>query len=300
MSLEDSKVKVEYVGLMSSVKSGSIKTKSSVDHNFQLASYTPPEIRISASNYYLEVGSSTQNQISVELSKNDAGSAVEISLLKDDLPFGLEDSLTGVQIQDIPNQFEFENSNNPNLRYDAVFYDSSQVQLGSVKYTANSEYLAGSPKHNSSRGLDTRGFGLRDYNLPQGADSNFSSDDLFVAGVYPYYYGVSDVPVTGQSIQDLLNTNDPSINATLSDNSGDITIQYDSNDEYLWFAQAGVYDQKSIWKDSNSSGDIEDGGFIENTGVYQLSSVNWSGVDYTLYQTPSKTTSYEVTYQAST
>jgi len=300
MSLEDCRVSVEHGGLVSSIKSSSVKTKSSVDHNFQLASYTPPEISISASNYYLEVGSSTQNQISVELSKNDAGSAVEISLLKDDSLFDSENSLYGVQIQDIPNQFGFENPNNPNLRYDAVFYDSSQVQLDSFKYTAIAVYLAGSPKKHSSYGLDTRVFGLRNSNAPQGADSNFSSDDLFVAGVYPYYYGVSDVPMTGQSIQDLLNTNDPSINATLSDNSGDITIQYDSNDEYLWFAQAGVYDQKNIWKDANSSGGIEDGGFIENTGVYQLSSVNWSGVDYTLYQTPSKTTSYEVTYQAST
>lgn len=297
MSLQDSKLKVNTSDNITSRVSNNIKILSSVDHKFQLPSYEPPVIDIDPLYSFLEVGSSTQNEITVGYSKNDAGAPLSIALLKDDTLFQTFYEFVADPIEDIPSQFGFDNPNNPNFKYEVSFNDSAEVTLGETKYTSTVEHLRGDPKSNSSHGLDARSFDRKSPNAPQDASSNFESDDVFVAGVYPYYYGTSSIPVTGQSIQSLISNSDPSLNLVLGDNSADVTLNYESNAEYLWFAHANVYDQKKKWVTSSSEGDIEEGGFIEKTGEYSFSNSNWSNVDYTIYQTTQLENSNEITYQ---
>ena len=297
MSLQDSKLSVNTSHNITSRVSSNIKIRSSVDHRFQLPSYEPPVVEVSALYSFLEVGSSTQNEITAVYYKNDAGNPSSISLLKDDALFQSFNELEAYPIEDIPSQFGFDNPNNPNFKYEVSFVDSTQVTLGETKYVSSVEHLRGDPKSNSSHGLDARSFDRKNPNAPQDASSDFRSDEIFVAGVYPYYYGTSGVPVTGQSIQTLITNSDPSLNSVLGDNSGDVTLSYESNAEYLWFAHANVYDQKKKWATSSSEGDIESDGFIENIGEYSFSNSNWSNVDYTIYQTTQVENSNEITYQ---
>jgi len=297
MSLQDSKLSVNTSDNITSRVSSNIKIRSSVDHKFQLPSYDPPVINIDPLYSFLEVGSSTQNEITVGYSKNDAGAPLSIALLKDDTLFQTFDEFGTDPIEDIPSQFGFDSPNNPNFKYEVSFNDSTEVTLGETKYTSTVEHLRGDPKSNSSHGLDARSFDRKNPNAPQDASSDFASDDVFVAGVYPYYYGTASIPVTGQSIQSLISNSDPSLNLVLGDNSADVTLSYESNAEYLWFAHANVYDQKKKWVTNSSEGDIEDGGFIEKSGEHSFSNSNWSNVDYTIYQTTQPENSNEITYQ---
>ncbi len=273
------------------------KTTVSVDHNFLVPDYTPPTNAIIAWNSYMEVGAIFGDQILTEFVKNDAGIPLSMSIFRNDIEVYIDDNLIGIQIDDMPEQFGFDNPNNPNFKYDSSYIDFTEVEPGIVKYSSSVRYLSGLPKQNSSNGLDGRKPSRRQTNAPQAGSLDFRSEDIFVSGVYPYYYGLSNAPMTKEEIQELIDSNDSSLNFVVADSMGDVTIRYDSNEQYLWFAHASIYDQKNSWLNSDTTnGEITSGGFIEKTGQFQLSNTFWVNIDFTIYQSNAVSTTYELTY----
>ena len=297
MSIQNTKLNTEVFDTVLSTVENSAKTASSVDHSFLVPDYIPPTTTIIAWNSYMEVGSTFGDELLSEFVKNDAGPPLSISILRDGVEVYKQTDFIGIQIEDMPQQFGFDNPNNPNFKYDVAFLDFLEVEPGIIEYTTRVKYQDGLPKPNSSHGIDGRKFDRRQTDSPQAGSSNFKSEPVFVAGVYPYYYGSSSTPMTTELLQELIDNNDPSLNLVISDSSKDVTIRYDSNEQYLWFAHASIYDQKNRWLNSDSTnGDIVSGGFIEKTGEAEISNSLWFVVNYTLYQSNVVSTAYEITY----
>lgn len=212
-----------------------------------------------------EVGDTVTNNFTLTGTKNDAGDFTSLRILEGAAEIASSSPSPGPSAT---------------LSYSHTF----EVDPGVTTWTGKGSYNQGARKSDSQGVEDTRNYALRQTNAPQAADSNFDSNTVSIDGIYPYYYGTSTTKLSETEIRDIIQAGGG--NKTLIKADGTITITFNANDKYIWFAHADVYPNKTKWFDAlNFNGTI--GGstdFINAPKTVQITSpdVNWS-VDYLTY-----------------
>lgn len=211
-----------------------------------------------------EVGTTATNNFTLTGTKNDAGDFTSLRILEG-----------ATEITDsVPS---------PGLSATLSYTHTFEVQPGVTTWTGKGAYNQGDRKSDSQGVEDTRNYALRQTNAPQSADSDFTSNTTSIDGIYPYYYGTSTTKLSSTQIRDIIQGGGG--NKTLTKADGTITITFNANDKYIWFAHAkDIYPNKTKWFDAlNFSGNI--GGstdFINAPSTVLITSPYWS-VNYLTY-----------------
>lgn len=250
--------------------------------------YTIPTISISNSSQTLEVGSTYSPTLTVTARKNDSGNFTFLQILRNNVSLDSTTEPTETLISDIPEQYGFEDSNNPNYQFSFLYNESyvipSGVTTSSTNYKSVGSYLSGLSKNTNKGTLDTRPFQVRSINSPQSGDTSFNSATKTITGIFPYYYGIS---YTEPTIQDVIDSiSDGTANKVLSSASGNLTIDYNTTTEFLWFAHLESYGQKTQWFVSADNKGLMSSSSLFDTGV--SGSVNselgyWSNANFLIY-----------------
>jgi hypothetical protein len=212
-----------------------------------------------------EVGDTVTNNFTLTGTKNDAGDFTSLRILEG-----------AVEIA--------SSSPSPGLSATLSYSHTFEVDPGVTTWIGNSAYNQGARKFDSQGVEDTRNYAIRQTNAPQSGDNDFDSNTVSIDGIYPYYYGTSTTKLSSTQIRDIIEGGGG--NKTLIKADGTITITFNANDKYIWFAHADAYPNKTKWFDAlNFNGTI--GGstdFINAPNTVQITSpdVNWS-VDYLTY-----------------
>ena len=82
-------------------------------------------------------------------------------------------------------------------------------------------------------------------NAPQAAGTSFDTSDVTVTGIYPYFYGTSLTEPTVASVQSAISGGTST--KVLSAASGNLTIPYNGNSVFYWFAHLASYSDKTQW-----------------------------------------------------
>jgi hypothetical protein len=102
--------------------------------------------------------------------------------------------------------------------------------------------------------------------------------------LYPYFYGKSNTQPTAASIAtDIQNGTATKV---LADASGTVSITYNANAEFLWFAHLGTQTTKQKWFITTlNSGDMGSGGLFNTPVTQNVTSPNgfWTNVQYKVY-----------------
>jgi len=270
-----------------------------------LPTYTKPTITLQGlSSQTLEVGTTKSIVISGYGDKNDAGDFTSIRVrtgtTAPNVDVVIDNSPTESSIANIPDQFGFTNPNNPNARftstqlsYTLTIPEPSLGEMAStVMYDAEGDCNAGLPKLDNKGNTDTRTAGVTE-NTPQQARTNLNSDDVTITGVYPYWYGTSSTQPTISTIQDAISGGTANKSSITNDQDGTLTITFNANEEYCWFAHFEEYEQKRSFFVT----DINKEDFCSTclfntfvTGSIDSPDGYWSGVNYKIYITNLKTT----------
>ena len=233
------------INLLTSKPASYWKTKNIVqvldEILFQAAAptYGNPEINLSDSlSPTQEVGNTVTNTLILVGTKNDAGNFTSLRILED-----------GSQIA--------SSSPAPGPTATLNFPYTFQVQVGITTWTGKGSYDAGNRKTNSQGIEDPRPYALLSPNNPQLGNNDFTSNSTEIDGIYPIFYGVSDTKLTSTQIRDIIEAGNA--NKALVKANGAISITFDAQDKFIWFAHAGpgVYPNKTKWfVTSGNKGDI--------------------------------------------
>jgi hypothetical protein len=193
--------------------------------------------------------------------------------------------VTGVH-NDVPDQFGFENPNNPNYVYTGEYSDSYVVRKGEAYWKVRPTTTEFQRKYNNKHVLDNRSF----TGSPLlGNSVEYPAASVF--GVYPYYYGKSDVPPIQSFIEQKINAGQA--NSTISlDVFGTITINFNAAGEYVWLAVHESYPLKTLWYSNDfNKGEIGLNNFIQDPVEYVFSSPlgRWSTEKFKVYVSKAKT-----------
>jgi hypothetical protein len=281
---------------------------------------TYTEITVSASGSFSyannnnahEIGATITQEISWSVIKNDLGGVNAFYVkrtapMQDSLPAFDEDVfavdisplvftpstpsniaagiVTGVY-DDVPDQFGFENPNNPNYVYTGEYADSYVVRKGEAYWKVRPTTTEFQRKYNNKHVLDSRSF----TGSPLlGNSVEYPAASVF--GVYPYYYGKSDVPPIQSFIEQKINAGQA--NSTISlDVFGTITINFNAAGEYVWLAVHESYPLKTLWYSNDfNKGEIGLNNFIQAPVEYVFSSPlgRWSTEKFKVYVSKAKT-----------
>ncbi len=238
-------------------------------------SYTIPTISISESQAAIgEVGQSLTNVLTATYGQNDAGAIVDIRILKDGVILGAAGTTS------------------PLARNDTAVVRT----ITPIVYTAVVQYLAGLLKPVPPTNFpDDRTALVRQTNAPQAAASGFTSSGVSYGGIYPYFFGVSNVAPTAD--QSLINSG----TKVVADSSGTITVSFGASAQYLWFAIPVTSTSKTSWFVTElNSGPI--GGLTNLFGTEQVVEIDsptalWNNIDYKFYLGNYQTTTGSDVYQ---
>ena len=264
-----------------------------------LPSYTIPAITMTgvASQIY-EVGRSFTPSINVYGDKNDAGSFIQLRILRNGSPIFTDITLSQSSIGDISSQFGYTDPNNPNYRYTispTPYSESYIIPAGVTIYNGDGNYNAGASKQNNKGNYDSRTPVVRSSNAPQAAGNNYGTTAYTITGIYPYFYGTSLTLPTPASIAAAILSG--SVQKVLSDASGTLAIPYNNPSTwlYIWFAYPDEYTTKiKWWVNALDNGDI-DGSFITPVVTQAVNSPDgyWTGksfkMHWSVYQTQQNT-----------
>jgi len=184
----------------------------------------------------LEVGRSVTNNLSLVGTKNDAGNFTSLRILKGTTQIA-------------------SSSPAPGLTATLNYTDNFLVPVGVTTWVGKASYEQGARKTDSQGVEDTRPYDLLKTTNPQQANNDFTSNSTQIDGIYPIFYGVSDTKLTSTQIRDIIEAGNA--NKELVKANGTISITFDAQDKFLWFAHAGVYPNKTKWfVTSGNKGDI--------------------------------------------
>ena len=130
-------------------------------------------------------------------------------------------------------------------------------------------------------------------NTPQAARTDINTSDVIVTGVYPYWYGTSSTQPTISSIQDAISGGTAQKSDITNNQDGTITITFEADGEYCWFAHFEEYNTKRSYYVTDINKEDFCPSCLFNTFVTgSIDSPNgyWSGVNYKIYITNLKTT----------
>jgi hypothetical protein len=102
--------------------------------------------------------------------------------------------------------------------------------------------------------------------------------------LYPYFYGKSNTQPTAASIATAIQNG--TATKVLADASGTVSITYNANAEFLWFAHLGTQTTKQKWFIATlNSGDMGSGGLFNTPVPQNVTSPNgfWTNVQYKVY-----------------
>jgi hypothetical protein len=192
-----------------------------------LPTYTIPTLVLTDTlDPILEVGKSVTNNLSLVGTKNDAGNFTSLRILKQ-----------GVQIT--------SSTPPPGLTATLNYADSFLVPVGVTTWTGKASYEQGVRKTDSQGVEDARPYALLSSNNPQQLNNDFTSNSTSIDGIYPIFYGVSDTKLTSTEIRNIIQAG--TANKVLTKANGAISIAFDAQDKFIWFAHAGVYPNKTKW-----------------------------------------------------
>jgi hypothetical protein len=265
-----------------------------------LPTYTNPTIiltGITAGTY--EVGASIAQTLTLTGTKNDAGAFTNLSISRStDGGSGAAigsgtTSPTTLTTTNVADQFGYANPNNPNTNYSyaPTGIANLSVPSGTTSWVGSGNYSAGQAKKNNKGVTDTRTAAVRSTNAPQAAATGFQTSAITVTGIYPYYWGVSSTQPTTTTIAAAIA--DGTATRVLSSSSGTVTITFNANGQYIWFAHAGIYTEKTKWYNTElNQGSIGAGNFILAPVSQNMTANNgfWTGVSFKVYISQGATT----------
>tara|TARA_B100000965_G_scaffold66041_1_gene51753 strand:- start:13 stop:1332 length:1320 start_codon:yes stop_codon:yes gene_type:complete len=164
----------------------------------------------------VEIGSTVNNTLTLELIKNDSGGYDNVtptitSSLSGSLTVG---GVTTTPVQNLQDQFGYPNANNDNFKYTCTATDSFTMPVGNVNYTSSIGYSAGNELKDST-GNDSG---------PAIAAGSKTPINGGVNGIYPWFHFRSSSPITTASMQAAIAAG----NATkeLSSSTGTIDVPF--------------------------------------------------------------------------
>ena len=266
-----------------------------------LPAYTIPTITmtgITAGTY--EVGETIAQALTLVGTKNDAGAFTNLSISRSinagagtAIGTGTTSPTTGTTTN-IADQFGYTNPNNPNTTYTyaPTGIANLSVPSGTTNWVGSGNYSAGLAKKNNKGVDDTRAAAIRTTAAPQAAATGFQTSAITITGIYPYYWGVSNTQPTKASIATAIQTG---VNATreLSSSSGTVTVTYNANGQFIWFAHANEYATKTKWYNTDlNNGNIGAGNFILAPEDQNMTAQNgrWTAVPFKVYISSGATT----------
>lgn len=139
------------------------------------------------------------------------------------------------------------------------------------------EYLGGvQPKNNKGENFSNP--------LPSGVTNKKSVN---IIGIYPYFWLKSDNLLTPDIVKSRIENE--IANKVVANSNGDITINFNANQQYLAFAIPFNYPIKTKWQGTNSIsntgiiGGINGVNLFSNPEIRTINSQLWSGVQYRIY-----------------
>lgn len=253
-----------------------------------LPTYVQPTIALNGLNSKTkEVGSTEAINVTAYSVKNDAGDYTNLRIrtgtTSADVEVVVDNSPSPSATTDLSPQFGFANPNNPNsaftstsLTYTLTVPAPTVGTSSTVRYDSIGDYGNGLPIKDN-KGDDTT-------TSPISSGTNNSTDRV-ITGIYPYFWGVSTTEPTPTTIaNDISNGN---ANKVLSQANGTITITFDANEEYLWFAHLSSYSTKTTWYVAEGNeGNIGTGsdlfGAVATTSV-DSPETYWTGINFKVY-----------------
>ncbi len=262
-----------------------------------LATYTPPTIQLSGSLTapYYEVGSLQTNNLSLIGIKNDAGAYTNLSISRNGSQIASISNPLGGQQASQPQGSDYPNPNVPNYKYTLNHNDVDfEVQLGTNTWGGIGSYNPGLAKQNSDGTTDSRSFQERLTTNPQAGDNSFSSNNVSINGIYPYYYGyiVSATRPTPADIINLISnytTNNASINKVLRPLTDEEEVYFNANSPvWMWIAHTGTAKTNYITKNQSNPTDITGTNLFNSNQITNFTTPYWLNVSFNLYIASSK------------
>jgi hypothetical protein len=262
-----------------------------------LPTYTIPTVAAftASASGYQEIGQTISQVLNQTQNKNDAGAYSSLVFKRNGSVISTSSSLTVTPIANTAAQFGYDDPNNQNYSYSQTTYtDANTVVSGVTSWTAEGTYAAGLAKKDNKGNTDTTTAAVRYVTAPQAA-ATLASGSKSITGIYPYFWGVSSTAPTAASIASSIAAG--STNKVLADSNGSVTITFNANGQYVWFAIAATYTVKNQYLGSNSpsnTGSIGADQFILAPVAQNVNSPNgyWSTVSFNVYISKNATTTY--------
>jgi len=264
--------------------------------------YTIPTISIGGvSNSTVEVGSTLNLSITASATKNTAGDFTQLRILRNGSAILTDTTLTESTASSLPDQYGYSDPNNPNSGFTisptpySETYTIPEPTGGntstSTYYRVDGNYDAGLPKKDNKGNDDTRTPAVRSVNAPQAASNNFQSSQYTYTGIYPFFWGISEVEPTLSSVISAITggTEGTDYNKELVSASGTISVDYNipSDEEYfLWVAHFGGYNSKTQWYvAADNKGELSNSGPLDSAveGIIDSPDSYWNGVTFDIY-----------------
>jgi hypothetical protein len=236
--------------------------------------YTIPTLSLSGPANYYEVGTTQVANLSLAAYDRDASDFTSLTITKNNNGAGWNDIATGspsgVQQGDIAPQFGYADPNNPNYKFTLSYTDSgveipapASTSYSYVLYDGESIYGAGVTKKDNKGELDVRSFAVRSVNAPQ-LGSSLGSSQRYFRGWFPYYYGNSDIiEITAAQVVTIIESG-AGFNKVIASGGGNLTMNFNSSSEWMWFAIFDPFPNKNAWVDGNNP---LNNGLIGNSGT---------------------------------
>jgi hypothetical protein len=218
-------------------------------------------LTVSGASSAYEVGDVYSVTFTAQGIKNDAGVFSAIVVRRDGTPITTS-SITTATTTNVPDQFGYPSSNNPNARYTVTAQESVTLSTTPVSWAAVANYAAGQPRKTNKGADDGTAPAVRTSTAPQAAATNFSSNTVSVTPIYPYFWGKSATPLTAQTVANLIQSGDSSVQKVLAPASGTVTIDFDVVNGYIWMAHVSEYPDKVRW-------------YVDQTNNEPMSASSW-------------------------
>jgi len=242
-----------------------------------------------------EIGSTVNPTLTLLGTKKDAGAFTRLKILRGSTQLIQTTSPTVATITELPQQFGFDNDNNPNKTYSTSYVDSSYIipaptgdaTSTTTTYSGEGDYGAGLALKNNKGVYDTRTPAVGSSSAPQAAQNNKSSNNRTITGYYPYFYGKSSSQLTTQQIKDLIIAGDSSVNKVIANSSGSLSMNFNADGEWCWFLTYNKFSNKTAWYatalNNGTIGQQSDDLFPLPTNFTIKSKDNLWEVDYKIY-----------------
>ena len=272
--------------------------------------YFQPELEISndLGSVLQEVGSTVTNTVTINFIRKDSGGFIggTMTLSRNTPSASLTPTITTSQINPLPEQFTYPNTNNPQYKTTGVKSDLFTISnnlsnpVNTITYTATAGFGAGNQLKNSVGVFSGPP-------IPQGSKTATTSFEA----IYPYFWGVSDILNAGDinfsstgyansiaAIKTVIqNGTGLGYNKVLAKSNSTLTVPFGTNPPtsttWMWFAYPAGNTTKTRWfVDDTNKGDIAGTAFNNNSNLFsspttvQITTNNapiWGPIDYNIH-----------------